>query len=91
MCGIIGINSVWKYDCGNPKNGWLKKIAWNGVEKKWPCAFDILKNMNFNNEMISELSSFVDYKKLSIPDSADKWLKENAALWKSWIPKKCEK
>lgn len=36
-----GVNKDRKHDCGNPKNGWLKKVAWGGLEKKMAlCSGD---------------------------------------------------
>jgi glycine betaine/proline transport system substrate-binding protein len=86
-----GISKKWKYDCGNPKAGWLKKVVWKGVLEKWPCALKVLRNFNFNNLMIAKLSSLVDSDKLSYPDAAVLWMKENVNVWKKWIPKNCRK
>jgi glycine betaine/proline transport system substrate-binding protein len=76
---------------GNPKAGWLKKVVWKGVLEKWPGALKLLRNFNFNNLMIAKLSSLVDSDKLSYPDAAVLWMKENVNVWKKWIPKNCRK
>jgi len=41
-----GLNSEFLHDCGNPKDGWLKKAAWEGMERTWPCAFKTLTAIN---------------------------------------------
>ncbi len=85
-----GINPNFHHDCGNPKNGWLKKAAWYGMEEQWQCAFSTLKNINFNNKTISMVSAWVDHKKMSYQDAAKKWLYENKNQWQAWIPKQCK-
>lgn len=79
-----GINAQRKHDCGNPKDGWLKKVAWVGLEAKWPCAFAILKDLNFDNSMISNLAAMVDADGLTHGQAADKWLQNNMEIWKNW-------
>lgn len=84
-----GINPDFHHDCGNPKNGWLKKAAWSGMQKKWNCAFQALTNMNFNNAMISHAAAQVDVDKMSYEEAANAWINANSSLWKSWIPTQC--
>ncbi|MEH6477744.1 MAG: ABC transporter substrate-binding protein, partial [Sneathiella sp.] len=55
-----GVNKKRTHDCGNPKNGWLKKVAWRGIDANWPCASAILRDLNFTNAMISEVAALVD-------------------------------
>jgi len=86
-----GINKKWKFDCGNPKKGWLKKIVSKQLIKKGKCAFDIVKNLNFTNSMIAEASFLVDSEGLSIDAAAKKWMKKNSKEWMKWIPKNCTK
>jgi glycine betaine/proline transport system substrate-binding protein len=83
-----GINKERTFDCGNPKDGWLKKVAWKGLISN-KCAHQILKNFNFTNKQISLVSYYVDGKGLSHDAAAKKWMKENSKLWKSWIPSTC--
>jgi glycine betaine/proline transport system substrate-binding protein len=86
---LWGVNPSFHYDCGNPKNGWLKKAAWKGMPKQWPCAYETLKNINFNNATISMLASWVDFDKLTYQAAAERWLKENKVIWQNWIPSEC--
>ncbi len=79
-----GINTERTYDCGNPKNGWLKKVAWVGLEPTWPCAAAILREMDFTNAMISELAALVDADGLSHDQAAEKWIHHNKNIWAKW-------
>lgn len=84
-----GENPSFLHDCGNPKNGWLKKVVWKDMPNTWPCAFDTLKNINFDNDMLANLALDVDGKGLTHQKAAQKWLSKNKLLWLSWIPKQC--
>ena len=59
------------------------------MEAKWSCAFKILKNVNFNNNQIAVASALVDVDKLSYEDAAEKWYRDNQAVWGKWIPEEC--
>lgn len=84
-----GINKSFLHDCGNPKGGWLKKASWKGMEKEFPCAFNILKNLNFNNQQLSDITALVDVDNLSYEKAAQQWLSENQQTWSNWIPQEC--
>lgn len=79
-----GTNKELTFDCGNPKNGWLKKAAWSGLEKNWPCAAQILRDMNFTNAMISHVSAMVVADGLTVDQAADKWIKNQQDVWEKW-------
>ena len=84
-----GINPKYPWDCGNPRNGWLKKVASLTFSERWPCAFDILKNFNFSNQMIAEVASWVDVDKLTYREATTLWLSKYRDKWLSWIPSQC--
>lgn len=86
-----GVNKVFLYDCGNPKNGWLKKVANTEFAENNTCAFNTLKNINFNNQQISETTALVYIDAYSYEQAADIWLNNNSDLWNSWIAKECLK
>lgn len=79
-----GLNPDLTHDCGNPKNGWLKKGVWSGFGETWPCALDIVQNIDFTNAMIAEAAAKVDVEDMSASDAAAAWLDENGALVKQW-------
>ncbi|WNO10675.1 ABC transporter substrate-binding protein [Teredinibacter sp. KSP-S5-2] len=84
-----GVNPLYHYDCGNPSGGWLKKAAWSGMPKKWNCAYRTLKNVNFDNATIAQLSARVDVDKLTHEQAAEEWYEANRTKWESWIPDDC--
>ncbi len=86
-----GVNPEFAYDCGNPKNGWLKKAAWKGVESNWPCAFQMLKNMDLDNAHFARMAALVDVDRLSYDAAAEKWLSDNRNTWSNWPPESCKK
>ena len=80
-----GLNPTLTHDCGNPANGYLKKAAWEGMEAQWPEAFEMLKNINFNNEQIAEMAALVDVEDLQPEEAAAVWLEENRSVWEAWV------
>ncbi len=84
-----GENKNFLYDCGNPKNGWLKKVAWRQMPIQWPCAFKTLTQISFSNTMLAMLAYDVDVNQLTHQQAANKWLAENKPLWKSWLSPSC--
>lgn len=56
----LGPNPDMTYDCGNPANGYLKKAAWDGMQDKWPKAYDVLTKLSFTNPQIAEMAKLVD-------------------------------
>ena len=84
-----GVNPNFHYDCGNPRAGWLKKAAWIHMPNRWPCAYQTLTQISFDNSTIAEVASWVDYHGMNEVDAAKRWLYENKSLWQSWIPDEC--
>lgn len=81
-----GLNPDMIYDCGAPKQGWLKKAVWSGMQEKWPAAFAFVQRMSFTNPQIAEASALVDVDGLTPVEAATKWIEENEEVWKAWIP-----
>lgn len=86
-----GVNKRFLHDCGNPKSGWLKKLASTDLKKKWPCAFKILSNANLNTEQFEQIAAFRNVNGFSITHAARYWMTKNKDLWSAWIPKECHK
>lgn len=80
-----GINPNATYDCGNPPHGYLKKTAWDGMKKKWPSAYKVLRKISFTNPQIAEMAKLVDIDDLEPEDAASAWLKKNKKTWQSWL------
>jgi glycine betaine/proline transport system substrate-binding protein len=81
-----GLNPDATFDCGNPKRGWLKKGVWAGLPKTWPCAFELIKNINFTNAGIGAAAAKVDVDGLTPEEAAARWIEENEEVWETWIP-----
>lgn len=84
-----GVSSTYIYDCGNPKDGWLKKAAWSGMPQTWDCAYRTLKNINFSNQQIASAAALVDVDQMSHDQAAKRWLEDNDTIWRTWIPGDC--
>jgi glycine betaine/proline transport system substrate-binding protein len=78
-----GVNPNKTHDCGKP-TGWIKKMGWAGGEKKWPCAYSVVRNFKIDNETIGRLVGEIDLENKSTTDVAKAWLAANEATWKAW-------
>jgi len=81
-----GINPEKTYDCGGPTGGYLKKAGWSGFEKKWPCGFQLIKNINFTGPMIDEAAALVDVDGMKHDDAAKAWIEKHKKEVDSWMP-----
>lgn len=81
-----GINKALSHDCGNPKDGWIKKAAWPGLEVYAPCAARLLRNIEFTAQMISDAASWVMKDGLSESQAAEKWLIKYQNESRNWLP-----
>ncbi len=80
-----GPNPDALYDCGNPATGYLRKVAHHEMTVKWPSAYCVLSNINFNNAQIAQMAKFVDTDEMEAEDAAAKWLGENEGVWQPWV------
>ncbi len=80
-----GTNPDKTYDCGNPKDGYLKIGVWKGFQEKSPKAYGIVQKMNFSNLDIAVMAKLADVDGMEPEDAADKWLADNEAKWRSWL------
>lgn len=80
-----GINSELTWDCGNPRNGWLKKAVSKNVPHDWPCAFVIIKSARMNNHHIAQAAALVEVQGLDYAEAADKWITDHKPVWQSWL------
>jgi glycine betaine/proline transport system substrate-binding protein len=78
-----GLNPAKSYDCGKPE-GWIKKMAWAEGEKKWPCAYQVVRNFVIDNKTVGELVAKTDLDGKSVADVATEWKNANEATWKAW-------
>lgn len=80
-----GPNPNATYDCGNPPNGYLKKAAWDGMQDKWPAAYNTLTKISFTNLQIAEMAKLVDIDEMEPEDAAQAWLDANKSVWQPWV------
>ena len=80
-----GTNPNMTYDCGNPKDGYLKIGVWKEFPNNNPGAFKIIKAINFSNLDIAVMAKLADVDGMEPEEAADKWLADNEAKWKSWL------
>lgn len=78
-----GVNPAKTHDCGKP-TGWIKKMGWAAGEKKWPCAYSVVRNFKIDNATIGKLVAEIDLENKSTTDVAKAWLAANEATWKAW-------
>jgi glycine betaine/proline transport system substrate-binding protein len=78
-----GPNPDMTGDCGKPY-GWVKKMAWAGGEKVWPCAYEMIRNYDMSNAEINKMLVEVDLNGRSNEEVATEWLKNNKEIWKPW-------
>jgi len=71
-------------DCDYPPDI-LLKIAWPGLKKMAPQAYQLLCNFNLSNHDQNALLGMVALDKLSPQEAARKWLKDNRSRWSAWI------
>lgn len=80
-------NSLW--DCGNPRNAWLKKIVRRGFDQQFPCAYSLIQNINFTGSMLSEFSALIDVDGMSLEQASTHWLSNEQTIWTQWLPEGC--
>src|SRR6056297_1263823 len=81
----LGPNPDLTFDCGNPADGYMKKAAWDGMQEKWPTAYEVLTKVNFTNAQIAQMAKLVDIDELEPEEAAEVWLEENQDVWKPWV------
>ncbi|MCA8884436.1 MAG: ABC transporter substrate-binding protein [Rhodobacteraceae bacterium] len=79
-----GVNPSAAYDCGKP-TGPIWKVAWEGVDQKWPGAGQIIRNFTIGNAEMGELVAKVDLQGMSVDDVVAEWMAANEATWQGWI------
>lgn len=86
-----GINKNLVKDCENPSNGWLRKTASPELMKHWPCVYQLVKNIDLTNQMISDAAALVVVNGHSEEDAAKIWLKKYSSEVNNWLNVECKK
>jgi glycine betaine/proline transport system substrate-binding protein len=79
-----GINPDMAYDCGKPR-GPIWKVAWAGVEEKWPGAHTAISAFNVSTEEMAGMIAEADLEGRPIDDVVADWLLANEDRWRTWI------
>ncbi|USD30403.1 ABC transporter substrate-binding protein [Pseudoalteromonas sp. SCSIO 43201] len=80
-----GINKDFLHDCGNPRDGWIKKIASSAFVRSQPCAFAILQSMTFNSDDLAQFALQVNINAKTNEKASEMWLKRYQSRWQSWL------
>lgn len=75
--------------CTKSRRGWLKKAAWPGLKSQWPCAYQILKHLQFTNEMIAEAAALIAVDGYTQEQAAIHWQEKYATEYQQWQSIKC--
>lgn len=81
-----GVNPDMTNDCGAAVGGYLKKGLWSGFAEKYPCANELMSNVDFTGPMIDAAAAMVDVDGLDHDAAAVKWIEENQDVVDGWIP-----
>jgi glycine betaine/proline transport system substrate-binding protein len=64
----------------------LNKIISKNLEDKAPKAAQFIKNFSWTAEDQNTVSNYIANDAMSREDAAAKWITDNEAKWKAWIP-----
>lgn len=79
-----GPNPDATHDCGWPA-GWVRKVAWKGMQDTWPGAYEFLNAYRIDNDIQGKLMYEVDVNEKSAEDAVAEWMAANEGTWRQWI------
>ncbi|WP_448547721.1 ABC transporter substrate-binding protein [Thalassotalea fusca] len=85
-----GLNPTLVDDCGNMRNGWLKKAAAPSLVASFPCVYKLIERVNFTHEMVAYAAYLVVAEEHSEENAAAVFSKKYAKEIASWVPSDCE-
>lgn len=80
-----GVSDKWLWDCGSPTDSKLKKAVSLRLAQHNSCALAIIKAIRFEKTDFEQVSLWVNVKKLTSQQAAERWLNNNRARWSPWI------
>lgn len=80
-----GENPKYAWDCGNPRDGWLKKAVHKGLIERGDCAWELVKTMSFSNKDIAQMALWVDREAMTESAAASRWLEANHQRAADWL------
>lgn len=75
-----------KVACDYPEYA-LNKIVSTKFATEGGKAYELVKNFNWTNEDQNLVSDYITNQGMSAADAAAKWITDNEAKWKAWMPK----
>ena len=79
-----GLNPDLAYDCGKPF-GDIWKVAWAGVQDKWPGAYAAIEAFAISNDDMGAMITEVDLDGKTVEQAVADWMAANEATWRTWI------
>ncbi|WP_372871125.1 ABC transporter substrate-binding protein [Shewanella sp.] len=79
-----GLNPKYTWDCGNPKNAWLKKAAHFSLSLRADCALALVQAVSFRSNDIAQMAMWVDREHMTETAAALRWLEANAERADNW-------
>lgn len=80
----LGINPDMTFDCGWAPTR-IFKVAWSGMQDKWPAAYQLLVNLNITNDDQEPVLKAVDVDGADLKEVVEAWLVDNESRWQGWI------
>jgi glycine betaine/proline transport system substrate-binding protein len=79
-----GVNPDATHDCGKPR-GPIWKVAWVGIEERWPSAKAAIEAFRVDNEEMGDMIAAVDLEGGTVEAVVDEWMAANEDRWSAWI------
>lgn len=80
----VGVNPNATWDC-DWQRGYIKKMAWKGMQDKWPAAHKFLKAYQLRNEDQIPMMNKIDQENQKLEDVVKAWVDANEATWQPWV------
>jgi len=84
-----GLNKTLLKDCGNKRQGWLKKVGSKYFKRDFSCAYDFVQAIQFTKKMIADAASLVVVDKLTAQQAAKAWSHNYRENLKQWAAATC--
>lgn len=80
----VGINPGAVYDC-DWAPGHIDKVAWAGLQKTWPAAYEFLRTYELRNEDQIAMMKAVDQDGEDLDRVVAQWVDDNQSVWRPWV------
>jgi len=80
----VGVNPNATWDC-DWQRGYIKKMAWKGMQDKWPGAYKLLKSYQLSNDDQIPMMNKIDQENQKLEAVVKAWVDANEATWKPWV------